>query len=283
MQDAIEPFVQVIRQVRLQPPSIPFVSNVTGDWITAAQATDPAYWGQHLRQPVRFAAGLEKLFEKPSTVLIEIGPGRALSGLASKHPSKSREQKVVQSLRTREDANPDDRFILSSLGELWTAGVAVDWVAFHRDQQCSSISLPTYPFERQRFWIDAPKRQPEAALRPARARPIPIPASLSTGRLGSNPSGNRRRAAKLVPQGPWLIFCDDTGVGSSVEAELVRGSSEVITVTPGTAFRRISPRPLRAAARPTRATTTTCSPISSAPAIRRRRCCICGPSAAAKN
>ena len=151
MEDAVAPFVSFMGRLGLKPPSVPFVSNVTGDWITAEQATDPVYWGRHLRQPVRFAAGLEKLFEDPAAVLVEVGPGRALSGLASQHPAKSPEHKIVASLRSRQDTSPDDRFLLSALGELWTSGVAVDWAAFHGDERRLRVSLPTYPFRAEAF------------------------------------------------------------------------------------------------------------------------------------
>src|SRR5258708_34898827 len=173
---------------------------------------------------------------------MELGPGRALSSLASKHPAKSGEHKVVQSLRTREDTSPDDRFTLTALGELWTAGVAVDWVAFHRDEHCASTSLPTYPFERQRFWIDAPKRQPEGRSE-TRTNLPDAPSSFELYRPAwkqSEPQLATR--AETLQSGPWLIFCDETGVGSAVEAELARAGGKVITVTQGTAFRRIRHR-----------------------------------------
>ncbi len=210
---------------------------MTGDWITDQQATDPAYWGQHLRQPVRFAAGLEKLFEKPAAVLIEVGSGRVLSGLASQHPAKSPDHKFVSSLRPRQDTSPDDRFLLASLGELWKSGVAVDWAAFHANERRLRVPLPTYPFERKRFWMDAPKHasrgpreidatSPEADSEIAFYRPAWKKSEL-------------RPAPSLDTQRPWLIFRDDSGVGSAVAAELTRQGQVVITVTPATAFRKL--------------------------------------------
>src|SRR6202000_1091648 len=88
MDPALPAFAAAVRAVRLSPPSIPFLSNLTGTWITAAQATDPDYWTQHLRQPVRFAAAVEEVFADPRRILLEVGPGRTLATLASRHPRR---------------------------------------------------------------------------------------------------------------------------------------------------------------------------------------------------
>jgi phthiocerol/phenolphthiocerol synthesis type-I polyketide synthase E len=94
-----------VKKVNLKPPKIPYLSNVTGTWITAAEATDPSYWAKHLRQTVRFAEGLHEVLKQPERVLLEVGPGRTLSTLAKRHPAKSREQVVLSSLRHPQD-NP---------------------------------------------------------------------------------------------------------------------------------------------------------------------------------
>ncbi|MEM7797121.1 MAG: amino acid adenylation domain-containing protein, partial [Cyanobacteria bacterium P01_C01_bin.118] len=83
MAPILEPFRQRCQQVNLQPPQIPYVSNLTGTWITTAQATDPDYWVQHLRQPVRFAQGVTQLCQDAADkqILLEVGPGKTLSSL----------------------------------------------------------------------------------------------------------------------------------------------------------------------------------------------------------
>jgi acyl transferase domain-containing protein len=94
MEPAVEPFAERVRRVRLQPPQIPFVSNVTGTWIRPEEATDPEYWARHLRAPVRFADGAGELLRLPGPVLLEVGPGKTLSTLARQHPEKRAARRI---------------------------------------------------------------------------------------------------------------------------------------------------------------------------------------------
>ncbi len=155
MEPILDSFKNLVKQVTLNPPSIPYISNVTGTWITAAQATDSNYWAKHLLSTVRFADGLSELLRQPNQVLLEVGPGTTLSSLASRHPSKNSEQAVLSSLRHPKDKHSDLSFLLSTLGQLWLAGVSVDWSGFYTKERRYRLPLPTYPFERQRFWIEA--------------------------------------------------------------------------------------------------------------------------------
>jgi acyl transferase domain-containing protein len=132
------------------------LSNVTGDWITAREATNPSYYAQHLRQTVRFAEGLQKLLKDPNQILLEVGPGRTLNTLAKQHPNKGTQQIVLSSLRHPQDQNSDVAFLLTTLGKLWLGGVQIDWSKFYASEQRYRLPLPTYPFERQRYWIEAP-------------------------------------------------------------------------------------------------------------------------------
>ncbi|WP_243146815.1 type I polyketide synthase [Scytonema sp. UIC 10036] len=150
------PFTLAVKKVNLKPPQIPYLSNVTGTWITPEQATNPNYWAQHLRHEVRFAQGLQQLFPQPEQILLEIGPGRTLTTLAKQHPQKAKEQIVLSSLRHPQDENSDFALLLTTLGKLWLAGVQVNWSEFFAHEQRQRLPLPTYPFERQRYWIDPP-------------------------------------------------------------------------------------------------------------------------------
>jgi acyl transferase domain-containing protein/acyl carrier protein len=155
MEPMIEPFTELLRQITFNPPQIPFVSNLTGTWITPAEATDPNYWAKHLRQPVRFSAGVTELLKTPERVLLEVGPGRTLSTFAKQHQLNN--NGVLTSLRHPQEQQSDIAFLLNSLGRLWLAGVKVDWSGFYAHERRYHIPLPTYPFERQRYWIDPPK------------------------------------------------------------------------------------------------------------------------------
>ena len=153
VEPAVEPLRQVLDRMTLNPPEIPFLSNITGDWITAEQAVDPGYWASHLTQTVRFGAGALKLLAVPSRVLLEVGPGTTLSTLVRRRAGGS--ARVVSSLTHPRDRRSDRAAVLAAIGELWTAGVDIDWPAVHNHQQLRRLPLPTYPFERQRFWVDA--------------------------------------------------------------------------------------------------------------------------------
>ncbi len=166
MESVVAPFAAEVGRVRLRPPQIPVLSNVTGTWLTPEQATDPGYWARHLRQTVRFGEGLGELFRGPERLLLEVGPGRTLSTLVQRHPGRPSGQVVVSSLGHPQDEVPEVAAMITALGRLWLAGAAPSWRRFHRHAKRRRMHLPTYPFERQRFWIDAP-RSTAVALEPA--------------------------------------------------------------------------------------------------------------------
>lgn len=157
MAPLLDPFTAQVQQVDLHPPQIPYLSNVSGTWITAEEATDPAYWARHLRQTVRFADNIQELVQDPTRILLEVGPGRTLSTLVNLHPSRNREQVVLTSLRHPQDDQPDVAFVLTTLGKLWLAGNSIDWASFYAQEQRCRVPLPTYPFERRRYWIGTPR------------------------------------------------------------------------------------------------------------------------------
>jgi len=161
MSPILAAFTDRIKQVTLNQPQIPYVSNVTGTWITAAEVTNPNYWATHLRQTVRFAEGLQRVLEDSTQILLEVGPGRTLTTLAKQHPDKVAEHSVLSSLRHPQDNRSDVAFLLNTLGQLWLVGVSVDWSGFYANERRHRLPLPTYPFERQRYWIDPPKKTPE--------------------------------------------------------------------------------------------------------------------------
>ncbi|MCC3472732.1 MULTISPECIES: beta-ketoacyl synthase N-terminal-like domain-containing protein [unclassified Microcoleus] len=156
MEPILEPFTEQVKKVKLKSPKIPYISNVTGNWITAGEATSPGYYGQHLRQTVRFAEGLQQLLNQPNQILLEVGPGRTLNTLAKQHHNKPSEQIILSSLRHPQDQKSDVAFLLTTLGQLWLGGVQIDWSQFYADEQRYRLPLPTYPFERQRYWIEPP-------------------------------------------------------------------------------------------------------------------------------
>ncbi|MBU7586542.1 MAG: acyltransferase domain-containing protein [Nostoc sp. TH1S01] len=155
-------FTQLVKTINLQPPQILYLSNVTGTWITAAQATNPSYWTQHLCQPVRFADGLQQLWKQHNPIFLEVGAGQALSSLAKQCLDNiaGDDLVVLSSLRYAYEQQSDIAFILNTLGQLWLEGVKIDWSGFHSHERRYRLPLPTYPFERQRYWIEPQKLSP---------------------------------------------------------------------------------------------------------------------------
>jgi len=153
----VEPMLEEYRialsEVTLSPPAIPFVSNVTGDWITAEMATDPGYWLRQIREPVQFAAGIERMLTAEAPVFLEVGPARSLCSLV-RGQARGRNVKAVASLPTPHAAASTQHDLMQALAKLWESGVEVDWAALHAPSRRRRVSLPAYAFERRRFWIE---------------------------------------------------------------------------------------------------------------------------------
>jgi acyl transferase domain-containing protein len=178
MEAIIEPFTEQVKRVRLKPPTIPYLSNLTGKWITSTEATGVNYWAQHLRRSVRFADGIGELLKEPEQVLLEVGPGQTLSALAKQHPQRSAQQSVITSLPRPDGARTEEASLLKALGQLWLAGIEVDWSGFYAAEQRQRVALPTYPFERQSYWIGLPPAIQQ------QQRPQPNGSLQSTGETG---------------------------------------------------------------------------------------------------
>jgi amino acid adenylation domain-containing protein/non-ribosomal peptide synthase protein (TIGR01720 family) len=199
------PFAELVKTIALHPPCIPYISNVTGTWITAADATEPAYWATHLCQTVRFADGLEALAHSPKLTLLEVGPGQALSSLARQYTKSQSAARwsVLPSLPHARGQQPDLPGMLEALGKLWLAGHAVDWPAFYIGQVRRKLSLPPHPFERQRYWIEA-SQAPTSTKETAMSHPQQETHDKST-RLDTILSTIREIVARLLQTEPARV------------------------------------------------------------------------------
>jgi acyl transferase domain-containing protein len=239
MDPVLAPFTECVRGVRLQPPTIPYLSNLTGTWIQAAQATDPAYWVNHLRHPVRFHDGIRTLTEDESRVLLEVGPGRTLATLA-RQASPGRAG-ILASGRAPQEEGSDLADAAGALGRLWLAGVEPDWPRYYSGQRRQRVPLPTYPFERKRFWIEPQKRA--EAVKASRHGLVKradvsqwfyLPAWKSAARPQSQPTMEQNACT-------WLVFADRTGLGAELIRRLNAAGHTVRRVTPGDAFSSAGP------------------------------------------
>ncbi len=140
--------------INFKTPQIPYISNLTGNWITADQAVDPAYWAAHVRRAVRFSDGLDVLLEKENTVFLEIGPGKSLCTFVRDHAGKKRGHRALNLVRHPSEEVSDTRHLLEQIGRLWLSGVTPDWTGFHGGEKRKRISLPVYPFERRFYPVN---------------------------------------------------------------------------------------------------------------------------------
>jgi acyl transferase domain-containing protein len=220
-------------KLELSEPQIPFISNLTGDWITAEEATDPRYWVRHLRSPVRFADGVALLLELPDRALLEIGPGRTLAALAGMQANP--ERSIHNSMRHPDDASGDAEFALSTLGRLWIDGLDVDWEALHGDDLRQRVALPTYPFEHQRHWVEPGRTlYEEGAVEAGLERRDDIGDWIYAPAWRATPA-----PAQMRPEAV-LVFSDDSELSAQLISTLAETGSDVVTVRAGGRFERAS-------------------------------------------
>ncbi len=160
MEPASEQFRQIMAEVTINPTRIPYISNVTGDWITPDEVTNPDYWTRHMCQTVRFGDGLAQFLHEKAHCFVEVGPGQSLSAFIKLHPDYRMVagQKVLATLPSVHEKQPDEYFLLNTLGELWLTGIPVNWKGFYAHEQRQRVPLPTYAFDRQRYWVDPDKQ-----------------------------------------------------------------------------------------------------------------------------
>jgi acyl transferase domain-containing protein len=229
MDSVLDEFSRCVEMVRLQPPQVPFLSNLTGDWITAQEATDPKYWVLQLRRTVRFHASVERLLNDAEVVLLEVGPGTALTSLCRQRRTRGKAQVVIPTSRHSEQNEPDEEVLAHALGQLWLNGVPIDWRAYHSREARKRVPLPTYPFERQRYWIDAKMDASAAGWSSSLAPRLAIedwfhvhswrPATSGADLRISGPEHRRRT---------WLLLADDPDLSSAIANLLREGEQNVL-------------------------------------------------------
>ena len=154
MDSVIPEFTGFLSRLTLHEPQIPLLSNITGTWMSAAEATNPATWARQIRATVRFSDELDVLLADPSRVLVEVGPGGSLTGSATRHPKWSSGDRAVRLMRHQAQNRSDRDTFLLALGQLWSAGIDVDWAPLSAGHRPQLVTLPGYPFVRQRYWVD---------------------------------------------------------------------------------------------------------------------------------
>ncbi|MGN9785609.1 SDR family NAD(P)-dependent oxidoreductase [Nonomuraea sp. ZG12] len=234
-------------EVTLNPPALPYISNVTGAQADAELVCDPGYWARHMCATVRFQAGVDTLLAEPELAMVEIGPGQSLGALVrgAGCPAE-RWSLITHTLPAASDATPGDEALAGCLARLWLGGVAIGWDAYHGRVEGADpatlpgrIPLPTYPFQRQRYWIDPPARRETAAEPEDLFEAITSLPKLPEEQWLYLPVWRQTAAPAERPPGSWLVFTReglaDEALAGLREAAAATGAS-ITPVRPGEAY-----------------------------------------------
>ena len=226
--EALPAFRRAVEATQRRPPERPFISCTTGRPITAAEAVDPEYWVRHLRQTVRFDDALRTALADADAILLEVGPGQALTGLVKRHAARMPSHLACASLPRQESAGGGEQEVLLALGRLWLCGLRPDFGAFVAHERRTRVPLPTYPFERKRYWLDASTRGP---------RPSAVGDWLTHEVW-------RQGAAAITARKPvrWLIVGAASALGVALAARLAKAEHTVTAVDTGPRFETTGPR-----------------------------------------
>ncbi|HST58816.1 MAG TPA: amino acid adenylation domain-containing protein [Longimicrobium sp.] len=224
---------EMMRGMQLHAPSIPFVTNVTGTWIRDAEATDPAFWTRHLTGTVRFHEGVLSVAGEEKPLMLEIGSGHGLRALVQQLPVwETDPPPVVAALRHVYERQPDPVHLLNTAGRLWTLGARVDWQAVHAHERLRRVPLPTYPFERRRYWVDAGASAAAAQVSDSLSVDADAPDGLYLPAWTRAPLA----ASSRTEPGAWLVLADGAGVGRSLAARLAALGHTVAVAEAGDGF-----------------------------------------------
>jgi acyl transferase domain-containing protein len=228
MRDVAGPLADAIGDMPLGRPQIPYISNLTGTWIRDDEVRDPAYWARQVTEPVRFREGIEELAGFGAHVFLEIGPGQTLGRLAEQCLAGTSARPlplVAASLPAARDRAGDAEVMAGAIATLWVAGATIDWRAYYAAERRLRVELPTYPFERQRYWLTPA---------PVRSAPAAAPPRAELADWFALPSWKRTPAPRPAEPGDsYLIFADEAGVGPALAARLRESGRTVALVRAG--------------------------------------------------
>jgi amino acid adenylation domain-containing protein len=175
MDSVVDPFKEILSGLSLNPPAIPVYSTVTGEMLTDKNAVNPAYWANHLRATVQFAAAAKNLLEEHADkAFLELGPGNAAATFIRQQPA-GKNSTIITSLEKPAAGETAYHTILKAAGTLWASGIDLDWSSFYQHEQRSrSYQLPGYVFNKSDYWVSAPKFLHVSMLPPPAINPQPI-------------------------------------------------------------------------------------------------------------
>ncbi|MEA5602489.1 type I polyketide synthase [Nostoc sp. UHCC 0252] len=248
-----ESSTELLKKVKLNPPTIPFISNISGTWITQTEAIDPNYWAQ-IQQPINLNAEIPELLKDNQRILLEIGCGKTWN---------PEELTVLTSIPHPHEQHSDIAFLVNTLGRLWMSGIKIDWPSFYDNERRHRFPLPTYPFERQSYWIDSIPLDKNSTIHPVENQRYSI-------ELDSiSPTALQQSLDKKPDIADWfyipvwkqsipleflqekeatteklrcLVFVDDYGVGTEFVQRLEQQHQDAIAVQVGERFSKLNER-----------------------------------------
>lgn len=237
MEEILEEFSAVLQEIDFAEPQHSFISNVSGKEIEPQEAMSPAYWVSHLRNTVKFSAGIKYLMKQGNAVYIEIGPGKTLSTFCKQQEGFMEKNSTVSLIRHPNSQLDDNEFLTNGLGKIWSMGVAIDWTQYYGDELRHKVSVPTYCFDDYAFEVEVDpfgELMKNGAMSDAFRRPLDqwfyIP--------------NWKKA--LLPNPPveeeklknYLLFEEESSLLAAVETELKKLGHQVLLVKRGAAFQQ---------------------------------------------
>jgi acyl transferase domain-containing protein/thioesterase domain-containing protein/acyl carrier protein len=240
LEPILDRFRAYLHKITLNAPQTPLTSNTTGEMMTDEQATSPEYWVSHLRGTVHFAQCLDTLSVRQNRIFLEVGPGKALSALARQCEGIQANQ-VLSSLRHPEEEIEDDRHMLEVLGRIWALGGDFDWAQIWGEACRNRVPLPTYAFQRSRYFIEPGQPQTQSVS----SFLTRIDGVENWGwntvwrpRYAAAPADARNELEKADLQS-WLVFMDDFGLATAAAKRLRAAGHSIVEVWPGDSFARL--------------------------------------------
>ena len=249
-------FAEIVSKHKLSEPTLPILSTVTGTWVQPGQMSTPQYWVDNIRQTVLFSDAAAVLVKQSGTKLIEVGPGQTLGSLARMQPEM--DQTVVRSTRHPKETTNDVDQLMKSYGELWTSGVIIDWPQSNEGRLPRRVPLPTYPFQRKRYWYDdsvpGALQTAHATTGNAKSKTPPLLNAAIAAALPQQhqpfsdwfyvPAWNESSVDSKLDlsdtEQTWLVFIHQDPASHELVTRLRAAGREVITIQPGKQFEQIS-------------------------------------------
>lgn len=228
-----EPFLNAIQPVIKHKPTIPYLSNVSGDWVSELLVKQDSYWIEQLRSPVQFSRCVKQLNQIPNTFFIEVGPGKTLLSLIKKQltdPMKS--VHLLPSIKQQENNEPGP-LIEDTLKKLWCYGYPIDWHSYHKHEKRRRVSLPTYPFEKKRFWFDEiinVKSFDQTTVSVSPSFYVP------TWVREANPLREKISISKKNQKIVWIVFVDDSEICARTISQLKKQKNQVYSIERGQSY-----------------------------------------------